>query len=63
MHSVEYQFFIILAFNKVVGPLAFQALGPSRCLRAISNARGALHKTEPIANTRLRLIIQALFLV
>jgi len=31
MHSVEYQFFIILAFNKA---LAFQALGLSRCLRA-----------------------------
>ena len=39
MHSVEYQISIMLAFNKVVGALAFQALGP-RCLRAITPTPG-----------------------
>lgn len=62
MHSVEYQLFIILAFNKGCGPLGVSGAWAFSVF-ASSNARGALHRTEPIANTYLRLIIQALFLV
>lgn len=64
MHSVEYQFFIILAFNKGCRRLgASGAWAFSVFASYYSNARGALHRTKPIADTRLRLIIQALFSV
>ena len=63
VHSVEYQFFIILAFNKGCGRLGVSGAWASVFASYNSNARVTLHKTEPIANTRLRLIIQALFLV
>lgn len=68
MHSVEYQF-IMLAFKKASKremlwvPWRFRRLGPSVFASCNSNAEEALHRTEPIVNTRLQPIIQALFLV
>lgn len=64
MHSVEYQFFIILAFNKGCGRLGVSGAWAFSVFASYnSNAMGAQHRTEPINNTRLRLIIQALFSV